>query len=43
MVIKMDSKEETEKTTQEEFGILYDDPIWLGAINEWQRRTYPEQ
>ena len=43
MVIKMDSKEESEKTTQEDFGIFFDDPIWLDAINEWLRRTYPEQ
>lgn len=49
MVIKMGSGKEKSKEepkveeTREDLGIVFDDPIWLGAIDEWRRRTYPEQ
>jgi len=49
MVIKMGSRKEKskeepkEEESREDLGIVFDDPIWLGAIDEWRRRTYPEQ
>lgn len=49
MVIKMGSRKEKSKEepkkeeSGEDFGIVFDDPIWLDAIDEWRSRTYPEQ
>jgi len=32
-----------EEKSKEEVEIVFDDPILLGACDEWLRRTYPEQ